>query len=101
MTYIIVLSRDARDHLDAIYDYIADASAPDVAKRFTSRIVDHIAKLADFPHRGSPRDDLAVGLRTIVYKRRVTIAYAIDGDTVLVIGIFYGGRDFETLLREE
>ena len=97
----IILTPEARDHLDAIYDYIAAAASPDTAQRFTDGILDHIGKLIDFPRRGTMRDDLRPGLRTIAWRRRVTIAFAADEAAVVVIGIFYGGRDFETLLRED
>jgi hypothetical protein len=29
------------------------------------------------------------------------IAYVVEQDTIRIINIFYGGRDFETLLRGE
>lgn len=38
------------------------------------------------------------GLRTIGYKKRVVIAYAVLNETVAIVGIFYGGRDHEHLL---
>jgi len=40
-------------------------------------------------------------LRTLGFRRRVTTAYVIEPDQILVVGIFYGGQDFETLLRDE
>ncbi len=97
----IIFSRAARDQLDAIYDYIAEAAYPDIARSFTDAIIGHIEKLSDFPSRGTPRDDLSPGLRTIGFRRRVTIAFAVDGNVVLVVGIYYGGQDFETMLRED
>lgn len=99
--YSVVLTPEARDHLDAIYDYIAAAASPDIARRFTDGILDHIGKLTDYPQRGSERDDLRPGLRTTAWRRRVTIAFAVDDTTVVIIGIFYGGRDFEALLSED
>ena len=55
--------------------------------------------LADFPHRGTARDDLRPGLRTICYRKRVVLAYAVIDETVAIVGIFYGGRDHERLFR--
>lgn len=101
MRYAIALTPEARDHLDAIYDYIATAASPDVAQRFTDGILDHIDKLTDYPRRGTMRDDLRPGLRTIAWRRRVTIAFAVEATAVVIVGIFYGGRDFETLLNED
>jgi hypothetical protein len=40
-------------------------------------------------------------LRTVGYAKRVTIAFSVDlaRDTVAIRGVFYGGKDFEALLR--
>jgi hypothetical protein len=40
-------------------------------------------------------------LRTVGFRRAVTIAFSIEEETVMIIGIFYGGQDFETALRNE
>ncbi len=44
------------------------------------------------------RDDLSPGLRVIGYKRVVTITFVIEGDEVIISGIFYGGEDYEDSL---
>jgi hypothetical protein len=46
---------------------------PTVADRFTGAIVDYFEKLETFPQRGTRRDDLRPGPRTIGFRRRVTI----------------------------
>jgi len=38
-------------------------------------------------------------LRTLGFRRRVTIAYVVEPAQVLVLGVYYGGQDFETILR--
>jgi toxin ParE1/3/4 len=57
--------------------------------------------LATFPLRGTQRDDLLPGLRVTGFERRVTIALVVTAEALLIEGIFYGGRDFEALLRDE
>jgi toxin ParE1/3/4 len=101
MTYRIVLTPEARDHIDALHTYIAAAAGAPIATLFTDGILDHIATLAEFPERGTPRHDLRPGLRTIAWKRRVTIAFMVEERDVVVIGVFYGGRNFETLLTKD
>jgi toxin ParE1/3/4 len=56
--------------------------------------------LALFPLRGLPRDDIRPGLRLTHHKGRTLIAYAVDEGTrtVSVVGIFYGGQDYEEAL---
>jgi plasmid stabilization system protein ParE len=56
--------------------------------------------LALFPLRGVPREDIRPGLRVTHHKGRTLIAYAVDDDTrtVSVLGICYGGQDYEAAL---
>lgn len=54
-----------------------------------------------FPHRGTRRDDIRPGLRTVGYRRRATIAFEVTDDTVNILGIYYGGQDYETDLRDD
>ncbi|QJU58857.1 type II toxin-antitoxin system RelE/ParE family toxin [Sphingomonas sp. AP4-R1] len=101
MSHRVVFTREARDELNSLHAYIAALADPETASRFVDGIIDHAATLSAFPKRGTPRDDLRVGLRTIPWRRRVTIAFMVEETDVVVIGIFYGGRDFETLLKSE
>jgi len=101
MSYRIVFTPEARDQLDRLHAYIAAVADVDTAARFTDGIIDHIATLHEFPKRGTARDDLRSGLRTLAWRRRVTIAFMVEEVDVVVVGIFYGGRDFETLLKED
>jgi toxin ParE1/3/4 len=59
--------------------------------------------LALFPLRGVPRDDIRPGLRLTHHKGRTLIAYAVDEGTrtVSVVGIFYGGQDYEEALSPD
>jgi plasmid stabilization system protein ParE len=52
-----------------------------------------------FPKRGRAWDDVRPGLRTVGFEGRVTIAFVVLEDEVVIVRIFYGGRDFEALLR--
>ena len=57
--------------------------------------------LATFPERGTHRDEIRPNLRTIGYDRRITIAFSVDEKRghVAIHGVFYGGQDFEVVLR--
>jgi len=98
--YRVVFRHDALHQLRELYDYIADNGSPDIAARYTDAIVAYCEGLADFPHRGSARDDIRPGLRTVGFKKRVVIAFAVLDDTVAILGIFYGGSDYEAFLAE-
>jgi toxin ParE1/3/4 len=47
------------------------------------------------------RDDVRPGLRITNYEKRAVIAFAVDAEQVSIIGVFYGGQDYETLLQDD
>ncbi len=99
MPYAVVFSPEALEQLEALYRYIAEAASPEIAYRYTSAIVTYCEGLHTFPHRASRRDDVRPGLRVTNYKKRCVIAFEVNTDRVDILGVFYGGQDFETLLR--
>lgn len=75
--------------------YIAQASSERRAADFVDAIVDYCDKLRTFPKRGLKRDDLRPGLRTLGFRRRVTILFEVSQETTTILGIYYGGRNYE------
>lgn len=94
MTHKVVLRPIAENDLVAVYQYIAENSGRDRAGGYIDRIEKACMALADFPFRGTQRDDLHPGLRILGFERRVSIAFVVDGESVRILRIFYGGRDF-------
>ncbi len=101
MTHLVVFSPEAEQQLVALYHYIAAASSPDRAMRYTEAIIGCCESLQTFPHRGTKRDDVRPGLRITNYKKRTVIAFTVDPDQVSIIGVFYGGQDYEAVLYED
>lgn len=101
MRYRVVFSPEADAHLVNIHRFVANNASPEIAKRFTDAIVDHCEEFHTFPQRGSKRDDLRPGLRIVGFRRRVAIAFMVAGDTVTILGVFYGGQDYEASLLED
>ncbi|MEE3154824.1 MAG: type II toxin-antitoxin system RelE/ParE family toxin [Pseudomonadota bacterium] len=100
MTYNVQLSALAIDDLIALHQWVnAEADLP-TADSYLARIEDRIATLASFPHRGSPRDDLIEGLRTLTFERRVLIAYTVEEAVVTVQRIINASRDLTPLLQD-
>lgn len=98
MSYSVVFTPEAEDELVELYRYIANDASPAIAEKFTSAIVEFCEGLGNFPHRSVRRDDIRPGLFVTQYRSRVVIAYTVDDDAVVVIGMFYGGRDYESFL---
>jgi plasmid stabilization system protein ParE len=100
MAYAVVFAPEADDQLEDLYLYIAAQASPNTAERYTAAIVSYCESLSTFPHRGVLRDDIRPGLRITNYKGRTAIAFAVDDAAlqVSIIGVFYGGQDYETAL---
>lgn len=97
----VVFSPEAEAQLVQLYDYIAAKASPAIAESFTGAIVERCERLRETPLVGVARDDIRRGLRTTFFRRRVVIAYSAGAKSVTVLAIFYGGQDYESLLREE
>lgn len=98
MRYRVEFSQRAVSQIESIYAYVRAHAGDQVAQRFATDIVDYCKGLAIFPRRGTRRDDLYPGVRTIGFRRRVTIAIEVSDDLVIIVGIFYGGQDIEAAL---
>ena len=99
--YSVIFSPRAEQQLGDLYTYIADRGGEERAERFTNGIVTFCQNLSTFPERGTRRDDLRPGLRIIGYARRVTVAFSVGDDRVMIHGIFYGGQDYASVVQEE
>ncbi|MCV3241903.1 type II toxin-antitoxin system RelE/ParE family toxin [Mesorhizobium sp. ZC-5] len=93
MVYRVTYRPLAVSDLDRIYEFIA-LDSPERAFAFVNRIRAHCAKLSEMPERGVPRDDLAFGIRTLSFERRVVVAYRVDDKAVQIVRVFYAGQDF-------
>lgn len=99
--YRVVFAPGVEDQLAALYRYLARAASADIARRYTASIIHYCERLETFPHRGNRRDEVRPGLRTTHCKKRAVIALAVDDEQVSMLGVFYGGQDYETVLQED
>jgi toxin ParE1/3/4 len=94
----VVFSPEADQDLAAIYNWIADRASEVVALGYVERIHAACLSLSLASERGTSRNDIRPGLRTIGFERRATIAFMVTNDQVLILRIFYGGQDWEAAL---
>ncbi len=99
MKYVVIFSPEAQEQLLSLYRYVAVAASPEIAERYTNSIVAYCESLKDFPLRGTRRDDVRPGIRITNYKKRAVIAFAVEAAQISIIGIYYGGQDYETVLQ--
>ena len=100
--YAVVCTPRAERQLDRLYSFIADQSGADRAEDFVGALVADSLSLSTFPERGARRDDIRPNMRVKGFRRRVSIAFSIDAASaaVAIHGVFYGGQEFEQLLRD-
>jgi toxin ParE1/3/4 len=94
VTLRVLFAPEVEAQLRALYRYIAKEASAEISEGYVDAIVDKCLGLAEVPNRGTSREDVRPGLRTIPFRRRVTIAYSVDDEQVLILGIFYAGQDF-------
>jgi toxin ParE1/3/4 len=92
MIYKVRLLPEAEDDLFQLYRYTARKSSPAVAQRYVNRIRAHLNGFDRFPERGTVRDEIRSGLRVVGFERRVSIAFKVQGDEVIIFGVLYSGR---------
>ena len=96
---IVEFSEDANADLAALYDWIADAASPAIAMGYIERLEAYCNKFDLGSERGHSRDDLRPGLRIVGFERRVTIAFTVETERVIILRLFYGGRNWDELVQ--
>jgi toxin ParE1/3/4 len=81
--------------------WIAEEATPEIAERYVEAILKRCHSLDRFPHRGTPRDDLRPGFRTLAVKGTVVIVFAVEESEVAVLGVGWRGQDLARILDEE
>ena len=75
--------------------YFSGSRSRAILCRLTTTLYIHV--LDDHIIAGLPSAALSAvgrGLRTVAMERRVQVVYRLDPDTVKVLRVLYGGRDF-------
>jgi len=77
--YRVAFTRRAQADLHGLFDYLADRFDATNAQRYVGQIEKACLSLGTMPNRGTERSDLRPGLRTMGFRRRVTIAFRVKG----------------------
>jgi toxin ParE1/3/4 len=91
----VTFTRRAQADLHGLFDYLADRFSFTNAQRYVEQIEKTCLSLGAMPNRGTERSDLRPGLRIMGFRRRVTIAFRVKGDSVSILRILYGGRSVD------
>ena len=101
-TLSVSYADSAKFDLGEIQRYLRSKGASfATARGFTARIKARCEKIGNVPHIGTARDDILPGLRMVPFERSAVILYVVETNRVRITNIFYGGRDYEALMREK
>lgn len=95
---IVEFSDDAIDDLNALYDWIADKADPVTALSYIERLEKYCRGFDVASERGELRSDIRPGLRVTGFEKRITIAFIVEDTRVVILRLFYGGRDWPELI---
>jgi toxin ParE1/3/4 len=86
-----ILGLEARNDLKRLYRFGKRLWGQAEAQRFSRALRSAIKRLADQPHIGAPRNDIAAGLRMLVYREH-SVFYRIQENegSILMIRVMHG-----------
>ena len=86
--------------LGSIYRWIAADTGVSAADSFEEGLLGYLDGFATAPKRGTVRLRER-GIRTVGWKRTVTIAFVVDEQaaTVVILAIYYRGRNVDRAIR--
>lgn len=99
--YEVLLTRNAEQDLEAIYDHISAFDSAANANHVLDRLMQIVAGLARSPERGGyPRELLALGIKD--YRQTAfkpyRVIYRVIGSEVVIYLIVDGRRDMQSVL---
>lgn len=101
MIHSLVIHPEAESELNSIYDYISERIGPESAWAYIRGVRDYLYRLSAFPERGSIRDANVNGLRLIGYRKRLSIAFVVRENNLIILGFLYAGSNIDpSVLRE-
>lgn len=92
MSLPVLFHPDARGDLEEVRKYLADRFSERNADNYVVRIVSACTAIGHAPHRGSFREDIGPGIRSIGFESRITIIFRVQPDLVTILALLYGGR---------
>lgn len=98
--YAVRFDRDAAVDLTSIRDHLDQARDREFADGFIDGVLVYCESLGALPHRRTRRDAILPGLRTLTWRRTITVAFTVNDDArqVVILGAFYRGRDYLSAL---
>jgi toxin ParE1/3/4 len=99
--FAVEYRQEASADIEGIFDYVLERSADLItAIRYTDRVYARCESIGDAPFGGVSRPDLGQGIRMVPFERAAVILYVVEEETIHIVNVFAGGRDFEAIIRD-
>lgn len=95
----LIWSPEAITDLDAIWDFYFDAAGRHTAEKMVREIAETCRSIAQHPLIGRARDEVRLGLRSLVSHPNV-IFYRVRSDIPEIVRVLDGRRDIEAIFLE-
>ncbi|RDE10432.1 type II toxin-antitoxin system RelE/ParE family toxin [Pelagibacterium lacus] len=98
----VLLRQEALADLEEIFAHLVETGADAaVVMGFVRRIRQKCEAIGEVPEGYPARPNLGPGIRIAPFERSAVIAYRIADGAVEIVSIFYGGRDYDALMRTD
>ena len=96
MTYQVEFHPRAKRDLRKIRDSIADLGGKQASRRILQAFETVLTGLAQVPHKGSLRESVATGLRSVPAAKKGVVTFRVDDAAriVTIVAITYAGQDW-------
>ena len=99
MSRIVRITEPAQQDLEEIWLGL-EPFGIEVADQCLNELQKKFLRLQQFPGLGRSRDDLALGLRSVVVRDIVVLYRSIEG-LIVIVRVIHGRRDLKRILTEE
>ena len=91
----LIISEQAIEDLQDIWLNIANDNF-NITDEFIDSIYDKCKQLLDFPESGRNRNEIAIGLKSLIFKNYI-IFYRIESNDIEIARIINGFRDIDSI----
>jgi toxin ParE1/3/4 len=95
----VIWSSDALADLDEIWTHYAQIASRGMADKTLRKIQEAVRLLASHPFAGRSRDEIRLGLRSVVASPHI-IFYRVKDDTAEIVRVLDGRQDIEEIFSE-
>lgn len=96
----VVVTPRARLDLLSIYEWLSEVVGAASALGVVERLSEHLNTLEHSYGRGQDLSHLSPGLRAAGFEKRATIIFKANEEAVVVLRIFYKGRDWRSAVAD-